>query len=271
MPNSSPLTSRERPTRDRILSFVRSSDQPVSPKQIIEHTGLPQNSVYTTVRMMLDEGQLVQPGYGLYDVPGDPRGQSDPSEGQRARGEHARGDNAQDARDGDEREGGDGQTGAPSGASNGAEASGPPVEASGLVYVPLSSVSASGGHGEEPFQQEINGYVAYDRAQIRRETGVDPSRLVVLPITGNSMEPTLRPGDRVIIARYRGEPIVDGTIYVLRRDVQGVVIKRAYWTSGGTLLLRSDNRDAPVDMEVDPSDEDAWQIIGRVVRVEKNL
>lgn len=235
----------------------------MSPKEIIEHTGLSESSVYTTVRDMLDDGLLSQPGYGLYATraSGDaaPGAPTTPDRDDASVGETAPSPTPQES-----------DATATSSAST-ASVDAPASDDSTLVYVPLSSVRASGGHGEEPFQHEIRGYVAYDRAQIRRETGVDPSRLVVLPITGNSMEPTLRPGDRVIIARYCGEPIVDGTIYVLRRDVQGVVIKRAYWTSDGTLLLRSDNRDAPVDMRVDPTDEDAWQIIGRVVRVEKNL
>lgn len=253
-------TARESPTRERIFAFVDASDEPVSPKEIIEHTGLSESSVYTTVRDMLDDDLLSQPGYGLYAT-------REPDDGADAE------PGAPRTSDRDDTSVGETDSSLSSQDSTATAPSSKPKapDDSALVYVPLSSVRASGGHGEEPFQHEIRGYVAYDRAQIRRETGVDPSRLVVLPITGNSMEPTLRPGDRVIIARYCGEPIVDGTIYVLRRDVQGVVIKRAYWTSDGTLLLRSDNRDAPVDMRVDPTDEDAWQIIGRVVRVEKNL
>ncbi len=140
-----------------------------------------------------------------------------------------------------------------------------------LAHLPLASVRAAAGEGEEPFHSEVVSYVAYDRAQLRRDTGVAPERLVVMPVAGSSMLPTLLPGERVLVARYEGEPIIDGAIYVFNRRYQGVMIKRAFWQEGGSLLLRGDNPEEPHPMTLRPGDEDEWVIIGRVVRVEKNL
>lgn len=141
----------------------------------------------------------------------------------------------------------------------------------GLMYVPLATIRGSAGDGEEPFDRIVERYQAYDRAQLRRDTGVDPHRLIMLRVIGNSMKPTLRAGDRVLVARYEGEPIVGEAIYVFHRHTRGVVIKRAYWTEEGDLLLRSDNRTEPVDMRIRPNDEHEWQCVGRVVKVEKAL
>ena len=141
----------------------------------------------------------------------------------------------------------------------------------GLAYLPLSSVQATAGSGEEPFHAEIESYIAYDRAQLRRDTGVSPEQLVVMPVAGSSMQPTLLPGERVLVARYNGEPVIDGAVYVFNRRYRGVMIKRAFWQEGGALLLRGDNPNEPHPMTIQPGDEEDWIIIGRVVRVEKNL
>ena len=140
-----------------------------------------------------------------------------------------------------------------------------------LAHLPLVSVRTEARAGEVSFYPEVASYIAYDRAQLRRDTGVAPERLVVMPVAGSSMLPTLRPGERVLVARYEGEPIIDGAIYVLNRRYQGVMIKRAFWQEGGSLLLRGDNPEEPHPMTLRPGVADEWVIIGRVVRVEKNL
>jgi phage repressor protein C with HTH and peptisase S24 domain len=84
------------------------------------------------------------------------------------------------------------------------------------------------------------------------------------------MKPTLAPGDGLLVERYAGEPLRDGTIYVLRQRDYGVVVKRLYWTDDKTLELRSDNPDGPT-LTMDPENEDDWDVIGRVARVEKAL
>src|SRR5690606_3263927 len=66
-----------------------------------------------------------------------------------------------------------------------------------LIHIPLAYVKGSCGEGEEPFSTEIESYMAFDPLSIRRELGVDPSRLVIIPVSGNSMKPTLWPGERV--------------------------------------------------------------------------
>lgn len=144
-------------------------------------------------------------------------------------------------------------------------------EGAKIARVPLVSVVANGGVGEEPFTREVDGYLSFDERQIRTETGVSPRRLVALPITGNSMKPTLNPGDKAIVARGGTEGIRHGAIYVFYREHMGHMVKRAFWQGNDTLLLRSDNRNEPVDFEIVPGDEQKWRVIGRVVKVIKDL
>jgi len=139
------------------------------------------------------------------------------------------------------------------------------------VQVPLLTMRVEGGTGEPLWDEEVEGYVHYDKNQIRRETGADPNRIAYFPIAGNSMEPTLTPGDRALVARYDGEPLQDGSIYVFRNHRRGTIVKRVYWEDSATLRLQSDNDEGPtikIDYESDGED---WNVLGRVLRVEKHL
>jgi phage repressor protein C with HTH and peptisase S24 domain len=59
----------------------------------------------------------------------------------------------------------------------------------------------------------------------RGELGVEPSRVIVLPVTGTSMVPTLNPGDKVMVDTG-STGIKHGEIYVLDEG-DGPIVKRA--------------------------------------------
>jgi phage repressor protein C with HTH and peptisase S24 domain len=49
-----------------------------------------------------------------------------------------------------------------------------------------------------------------------------------------------------------------------------VIVKRLFWSDEAVVELRSDNPDGPT-LKMDPENEDDWDVIGRVARVEKAL
>ena len=140
------------------------------------------------------------------------------------------------------------------------------------VMIPLASVSVSAADGAEPLTTEIARYISYDREWVRRNLGVNPDRLTAITITGDSMIPTLQPGDRLLVARCEGKDmIMDRAIYILRHRYTGIAVKRLYATAGGTLQIRGDNDEAPVG-EINLAAEDVeWQIVARALSVERVL
>ena len=85
------------------------------------------------------------------------------------------------------------------------------------------------------------------------------------------MEPTLRAGDRLLVAEHNGDPVLDSAVYVLRHRHGGVVVKRLYVCNDGTLLIRGDNEGEPSG-EIRPGDEDIlWTVIARALHVERRL
>ena len=82
-------------------------------------------------------------------------------------------------------------------------------------------------------------------------------RLAVIEVQGDSMEPTLRDSDTVLLD-MRTPELRDGDIYTLRRG-EDLLVKRLR-LQGPNWLITSDNTSYPVEL----LDEDT-QVIGRVV------
>jgi phage repressor protein C with HTH and peptisase S24 domain len=136
-----------------------------------------------------------------------------------------------------------------------------------LVPVPLMSIEVSAGPGSEPFTELVERYMAFDRIQVRTEMGVDPSRLIVVKVSGNSMEPTLRSGDSAVVMRHGGEPLMHGAIYAFYNRYMGYMVKRLHFSQANTYLLRGDNPADPTIHEIDPRCEECeWQVVGKYMR-----
>ena len=137
---------------------------------------------------------------------------------------------------------------------------------------PLIEGKIAAGPGRTLSETEISSYILLSTAQVRERQLHDLIAVQVDPATGDSMAPTICPGDIVIIdlddpgtdkAAFR-----NGGIYAVRDGKGGTAIKRVYRASK-SLLIGSDNP------KVAP--EAAWTsdlfdlLIGRVVWQWKNL
>ena len=139
------------------------------------------------------------------------------------------------------------------------------------VAIPIANASASAGDGADMFSPgEFDDCVIYSRDMLRREIGVG-KRLAFINVSGTDMEPTLRAGDRLLVAENNGDPVIDGAIYVLCHRYSGIVVKRLHIRINGTIQIRGDNETTPSE-EIDPRAEDTeWTIVAHVLRVEKPL
>jgi phage repressor protein C with HTH and peptisase S24 domain len=133
------------------------------------------------------------------------------------------------------------------------------------VDVPRLALGASAGAGAMAGamagEEQPIGAFRFSTQWIRQQ-GLDPAQLTAIAVTGDSMEPTLRDGDEILVDRsgYRtGRALRDG-IYVVRVG-DALLVKRLDLGQPGHIVLISDNQVyrpftlAPEEMEV----------IGRVV------
>lgn len=123
--------------------------------------------------------------------------------------------------------------------------------------VPRLAVGASAGAGALGGEEVAFGTIRFSSRWLRA-MGLDPDMLSVIAVTGDSMEPTLRDGDEILVDRTV-RPLHDG-IHVVRLD-DTLMVKRIETGRGGTITLLSDN---PAYRPIDCVPGEV-QVLGRVV------
>ncbi len=139
-----------------------------------------------------------------------------------------------------------------------------PKDPNDWIYLPLFDVAAGAGYGtfvegEEEIVEEVIGF---SQSWIRRRFLTSPEGLGLIHVRGESMEPTLRSGDIILVDSKVKEPR-EG-ISVLRLDGT-VLVKRVMVRPGKKLEIISDNpayKPFEIDMRDPPED---FALIGRVL------
>ena len=123
--------------------------------------------------------------------------------------------------------------------------------------IPRLSLDASAGPGMLAHGEEAIGTIRF-QARWLRQQGLDPGRLSAIAVAGDSMEPTLRDGDEILVDRNQ-RALRDG-VHVVRLD-DVLFVKRVALGRPGSVTLVSDN---PAYRPIDVSPGDV-EVIGRVV------
>ncbi|KMS59225.1 transcriptional regulator [Novosphingobium barchaimii LL02] len=125
------------------------------------------------------------------------------------------------------------------------------------IDVPRLAIGASAGPGSL-----AEGEAAFDTIRFSsrwlRTMGLQPGHLSTIVVSGDSMEPTLRDGDEILVDRAL-RPRRDG-IHVVRLG-ESLLVKRLDTARSGVIVLISDNAAYP-PVECAPQDV---EVIGRVV------
>lgn len=137
-----------------------------------------------------------------------------------------------------------------------------------FLQVPVLDVALAAGDGRHNYGEEVIAHLAF-RKDWLRGIGVSPSAAVIARAEGESMYPTIRDGDLVLIDRGRAEPPAKvrepndhrpAPIYALL-DGDGSRVKRLELAAPGVLALASDNPSHQTEYRPVP----AVSIIGRVM------
>ncbi len=128
-------------------------------------------------------------------------------------------------------------------------------------FVPKLELEASAGNGSVALTEHSDGMLAF-RSEWLRRRGINPAAAAVLTAKGDSMEPTIRDGDTLLIDTSI-DRVQDNGIYIV--IIGGmVVVKRVHTARDGSVSLLSENAVYPA--EVVPAKEVADLIFaGRVM------
>lgn len=125
------------------------------------------------------------------------------------------------------------------------------------VDVPRLPLGASAGPGALAVGEQAIGAFRFSARWLRGQ-GLDPAMLSAIAVTGDSMAPTLRDGDEILVDRTPRK-LTDG-IHVVRVE-DSLLVKRLDTGRPGTIALVSDNP-AYRPLELSPADV---TVVGRVV------
>lgn len=107
-----------------------------------------------------------------------------------------------------------------------------------LIPIPILSVQASAGAGIENFEPKIIGEV--NVSPLLFKTQQSPKFLRLIEVVGDSMEPTLKDGDLVLIDTSKTGHGQDG-VYVIALGGE-LLVKRIQFEPNGDIRIISDNK-----------------------------
>jgi phage repressor protein C with HTH and peptisase S24 domain len=133
---------------------------------------------------------------------------------------------------------------------------------SDLVLIPTYNVNASAGDGVEvPGDEEVVGRFAMPRRWLSAK-GLNQSTLVMVTARGDSMEPTVRDGDILLVDRNVARLSGDG-IYLMERDNDLFCKRLQKGFDGGVTIMSDNTRYAP--QHLGPELAASLNVIGLVV------
>jgi hypothetical protein len=121
---------------------------------------------------------------------------------------------------------------------------GPPPEevaANGLLSIKRHAVMVSAGPGAVVTEELGKPYFAFDERCLKALTPSAPSSLSIVRVEGDSMSPTLNPGDDILVDLEDSAARLRDGIYVLRIDDALVVKRLALNPIAKRVTVQSDN------------------------------
>ncbi|WP_189484634.1 S24 family peptidase [Asticcacaulis endophyticus] len=137
-----------------------------------------------------------------------------------------------------------------------------------ILNLPEYELKISAGGGYTIDRERIKGHWPFSRHYIRDELRLEPRNLSVIEVKGDSMEPLLRPGDRVVVD-HNDKNAAEGGLYVIWNGGATVVkrVEAVPYSDPPMLVLISENKthnQYPVHAEL-------VNVVGRVVWVARRM
>jgi len=111
----------------------------------------------------------------------------------------------------------------------------------GLVAVNRTAVRASAGPGAIVAEESGRPYFAFDERWLKTLTSSPSDKLSIIRVEGDSMAPTLNPGDDILVDLGDCDERLREGVYVLRIDEALVVKRIALHPIGRRVTVQSDN------------------------------
>lgn len=136
-----------------------------------------------------------------------------------------------------------------------------------LVLVPMVQARLAAGTGSFETGGEVEGRYAFRTEFLSRKGS--PAKMVLMRVTGDSMEPDIKNDDVVLIDRGQRQP-TPGQVFAV--GIEDLVYLKMVDTLPGKLILKSANPAyPPIEVDARGDLENGMRIIGRVIWVGREL
>lgn len=130
------------------------------------------------------------------------------------------------------------------------------------VLVPVHDARAAAGPAKKPAHNQVVHRIAFREEWVASMTAAAVGQLGAITVAGDSMEPTLRQGDLVLVDSSQNRPQQQDGVYVIRTE-GGLQVKRLQAeVAGGLVTMLSDNKAYEPQRHLKPED---IQVVGRVI------
>jgi phage repressor protein C with HTH and peptisase S24 domain len=120
-----------------------------------------------------------------------------------------------------------------------------PASSNGLISVNRHAVTVSAGPGALVMEELGKPYLAFDERWLKALTPTPASKLSIVRVEGDSMAPTLNPGDDILVDLADCEERLRDGIYVLRIEDALLVKRLALHPVGRRVTIQSDSAAYP--------------------------
>ena len=132
----------------------------------------------------------------------------------------------------------------------------------GYVFLPLVEARAAAGNHGGLRSDNIVDFIAFSEGYVRQTLHRNPQNLALLTASGDSMDPTIRDGD-LLLVDTSARRIEGSRIYVLAIG-GALMVKRIQLRLDGSVVVKSDN--TIYEPEVVPADQTSGlNILGQVI------
>jgi len=132
-----------------------------------------------------------------------------------------------------------------------------------FLFIPKLMLKPAAGCGTIVDLEDVEDYIAFQKEWFNKHIHAPKNSLAVMTANGDSMEPTIKNGDMLLVDTSQNQARTDN-IYIIRID-ECIVVKRVQCIPGNKLQVISDNKTYDPYV-LDLSDESHQAvIIGKVV------
>lgn len=130
-----------------------------------------------------------------------------------------------------------------------------------LVAVPRLKLGASAGPGAFGGEERAAAEMVFPPAMLRELGAGRPAGLAIIRVEGESMQPTLAPGDDILVDGDDAADRLREGVYVLRGG-DALIVKRVALGPDGRFAILSDN---PLNRDWAGVDPKTLDVVGRVI------